>query len=68
MPGAFDSRFDESKSPTRTSRTGRTWKRGEFALFEVQDDGIGIPPDEIERVSEPFFTTKSGTSGTGLGS
>jgi signal transduction histidine kinase/FixJ family two-component response regulator len=38
--------------------------------FEVQDTGLGIAADELERVFEPFAQTRSGvaaTTGTGLG-
>ena len=34
-------------------------------VVEVSDDGPGIPPAHLERVFQPFFTTKD--SGTGLG-
>jgi signal transduction histidine kinase len=34
---------------------------------EVVDDGIGIPPHNIERIFEPFFTTRGPEEGTGLG-
>ncbi|MCP5060507.1 MAG: hypothetical protein GY937_27735 [bacterium] len=36
-------------------------------FFEVEDDGCGIPPDVVERIYEPFFTTKEVGTGTGLG-
>ena len=32
----------------------------------VSDTGTGIPPDQLERVFEPFFTTRSEGSGVGL--
>ena len=41
-------------------------RRGDRALLEVQDDGAGIAPDLMEKIWEPFFSTK-GEGGTGLG-
>jgi PAS domain S-box-containing protein len=38
---------------------------GERAVVEVADDGIGIDPEDRDRIFLPFFTTKP--SGTGLG-
>jgi signal transduction histidine kinase len=35
--------------------------------ISVRDNGTGIPAALIERVTEPFFTTKSSELGTGLG-
>ncbi len=35
--------------------------------MSVQDAGSGIAPDSIERIWEPFFTTKPSSEGTGLG-
>ena len=40
--------------------------RGGRVGFEVRDDGIGIPAEEIGRVTEPFFSTKNGGTGLGL--
>ena len=40
---------------------------GGYVVFEVADDGDGIAPEVLERVMEPFFTTKPIGKGTGLG-
>jgi two-component system, sporulation sensor kinase E len=38
---------------------------GRRATVRVRDNGCGVPPDKVERVFNPFFTTKE--KGTGLG-
>jgi signal transduction histidine kinase len=36
-------------------------------IVEIEDDGPGIPPENLSRVFEPFFSTKPQGEGTGLG-
>ncbi|MFC1753693.1 PAS domain S-box protein [Thermoproteota archaeon] len=43
----------------------KSWKTDTLIQISIQDEGYGIPPDEIERIFDPFYTTK--TDGTGLG-
>ncbi len=43
-----------------------TWLSEDEAVVEVADTGVGIPPEHLMRIYDPFFTTKEG-GGTGLG-
>jgi polar amino acid transport system substrate-binding protein len=36
-------------------------------VIRVQDEGMGIPPEHLARIREPFFTTKQESGGLGLG-
>lgn len=36
-------------------------------IIDVQDTGTGISPEDLDRIFEPFYTTKSAGVGTGLG-
>ena len=40
---------------------------GDYVELFVQDDGPGIPPDVLDRIFEPFFSTKPNGKGTGMG-
>ncbi len=40
---------------------------GEYIEIKVSDTGVGIPPDLIKLVFDPYFTTKAPGEGTGLG-
>jgi signal transduction histidine kinase len=44
---------------------------GRNAVLAISDTGMGIPPENIDRIFQPFFTTRTGgpegTRGTGLG-
>ncbi len=41
--------------------------RGEYVMCEVRDSGTGIKPEHIEKIFDPFFSTKEVGKGTGLG-
>ena len=40
---------------------------GDYVMIEVIDDGAGIPPEIMEKIFQPFYTTKEPGKGTGLG-
>jgi nitrogen-specific signal transduction histidine kinase/ActR/RegA family two-component response regulator len=40
---------------------------GPYARLTVRDTGQGMPPDIVERMYDPFFTTKAAGEGTGIG-
>jgi signal transduction histidine kinase/CheY-like chemotaxis protein len=40
---------------------------GDYVVLYVEDTGVGIPPQSLAKVIEPFFTTKEVGKGTGLG-
>ena len=42
-------------------------RNGDAAAIEIADTGSGIPPEQLSRIYDPFFTTKEIGKGTGLG-
>ena len=54
-----------------TSQNGKiiitTCTVGEFVELRVEDSGCGIPPSHLDKLFNPFFTTKPEGQGTGLG-
>jgi signal transduction histidine kinase len=53
-------------TPQRGSITLTTKKEGELARLEIQDTGRGMPPEVVEQIFTPFYTTKIGGTGLGL--
>ncbi len=47
--------------------TFRAFAKNKRVVIEVQDTGIGIAPEELSKIFEPFYTTKEIGKGTGLG-
>jgi signal transduction histidine kinase len=45
----------------------RTWAAEQRIFIEIGDSGCGIPPELLDRIYEPFYTTKPIGVGTGLG-
>ncbi|MBW2611937.1 MAG: MMPL family transporter [Deltaproteobacteria bacterium] len=62
----------EKKSTRKDIRNGsrisiRTSIQRKWVRIRVSDNGIGIPAHLINRITEPFFTTKASGTGKGLG-
>lgn len=65
---AVNARDAMAQGGTLTVRTANVEPpSGRLVRLEVVDTGNGIPAELIERVFEPFFTTRPAGSGTGLG-
>ena len=47
-------------------RFGKDAAPGEYAFLDVRDDGPGMPPDVLQRIFQPFFSTKHEGHGLGL--
>jgi hypothetical protein len=45
----------------------RTYADGDLARVAITDNGSGIAPEHLEKIYDPFFTTKGAKKGTGLG-
>ncbi len=58
-------------SDSGTNKAPTVWvstrKEGDKILVSVQDNGPGIPPKILDKIFQPFFTTKPTGQGTGLG-
>ncbi len=46
---------------------GEVMPPGDYVLLEASDTGTGISPENIDRIFDPFFSTKEVGAGTGLG-
>ena len=61
--------------PASTRRPGttvhiRSWREREAVVLQVLDEGVGIPPGDVERIFDKFYRAQKGDqvrAGTGLG-
>jgi signal transduction histidine kinase len=63
--GAVTVRTSMTDAGAATPTTGLP--DGPWIRIDVQDNGVGIAPEVLSRVFEPYYTTKAQTGGTGLG-
>jgi two-component system, OmpR family, sensor histidine kinase KdpD len=57
-------------APAGTTVHIRSWRERAAAVLQVLDEGVGIPPDDVERIFDKFYRAQKGDqvrAGTGLG-
>ncbi|WP_158501776.1 ATP-binding protein [Vitiosangium sp. GDMCC 1.1324] len=57
----------EGDAKANTVRLTTARAEAGWVVISVQDTGVGIPPENLQRLFKPFFTTKPVGVGTGLG-
>ncbi len=45
----------------------KTFKEAEYLILEVSDNAGGVPTEIVDKIFEPYFSTKTKKDGTGLG-
>lgn len=48
------------------TKYGVLLKKGNYIKISIRDQGVGIPPENIQKIFDPYFTTKKTGSGLGL--
>ena len=61
----IETRLEELTQPYERDRA--TVQPGRYVVVSVSDQGVGITPDRLPKIFEPFYTTKRTGEGTGLG-
>ena len=56
----------EADNVDMPANSGLPVRQGCFVVVRVSDEGIGIRPEAVDRIFDPYFTTKEGGSGLGL--
>lgn len=69
MPDGGRIAIDANRKHVRAGgwRSERGVPDGDYVEIRFEDSGVGMPPDVLARIFEPFYTTKGLGKGTGLG-
>ncbi len=65
--GTLTIRTDNIETQTPLHNRSDIMPAGQYVLIEVADTGVGIPPENLASIFDPFYSTKEVGSGTGLG-
>jgi PAS domain S-box-containing protein len=65
--GSIELRFEAATIATETAPLPPGLRAGRYACLSVSDNGSGMTPETLERIFDPFYTTKAPGRGTGLG-
>jgi signal transduction histidine kinase/ActR/RegA family two-component response regulator len=65
--GVLEIRLEAVEVDTALAAQHPTLHLGPHVRLTVRDTGQGMPPDVMERIYDPFFTTKAVGEGTGIG-
>ena len=66
-PGEITIATDVTELEQATKQDVLNVPAGAYAVLRVRDNGSGIPPEVVNNLFEPFYTTKEVDQGTGLG-
>jgi CheY-like chemotaxis protein len=65
--GALDISLSERRVDCSDKGRADGLPEGDYIELTVSDTGVGIPPDILESIFDPYFTTKEPGEGTGMG-
>lgn len=65
--GTIDVRLSNRRISSRNEAPHPDLALGEHVVIEVTDTGHGMPPEALDRIFEPFYTSKKKSGGTGMG-
>lgn len=65
--GAISIKITEAHIKKNCDGADSELQPGKYIIIEVSDTGVGIPSNNIDRIFEPYFTTKENGEGSGLG-